>query len=430
MAAGVAALYIFSVPQSPASAGLAAAGPALTLCGNPGPAPAPVQHVIVVMLENLSYHQVIGSADAPYQNSLASQCGSAPDYFGATHTSAANYLAMSAGEFPSASIPGCGTAKACADPSASLYSQLASAGLSWGVFAESMPSACDPTSSGSNTQAHDLYSVGHNPAVFYTGISAVLCQADDVGVPSLTAQSGAFWNDLQNQTLPSFSWVTPNTVDDGEGPGTNAQNEQTADAWLQKFIGLVQQSGSYQAGNTLVLVTYDEGTGADKVNGEDCTNQSLDLPVTGGISAHQDSCHVPLFVVYPFTPAGTSDPAFFDHYSVTKTVEDLFGLPYLAHAGDAQTASLVNHFGIPAAAASPAPVVSISQPASGAAVSRDRHGLRHGGRQRRHHRRHRQRGRRRASGRHRDRELDRRPRHHHAGQRPAYDYRAGDRRER
>jgi len=344
-----------------------ATGP--SLCGTPGPAPAGIRHVVVVMLENLSYRQVIGSANAPYQTSLASQCGVAPVYFGATHTSAANYLAMSAGEYPPSSPPGCGSVSQCADSSNNLYNQLTAAGLTWTGFMEAMPYPCDPKSSGTNTASHDLYSVGHDPIVFYTDIPLAVCQANDIGVSDLTAQSGAFWNDLQNQTLPSFSWVTPDTVSDNEGPGTAAQNEQTADTWLQKFMANVQQSNSYQSGDTLVLVTYDEGTGADKTTGEDCTNQSLDLPVTNGVSAHQDSCHVPLFVIYPYTPAGVRDSTFFDHYSITRTVEDIFGLPYLAHAGDAQTASLVGHFGIPGGAPSTAPTVSISQPASGSTVA-------------------------------------------------------------
>lgn len=361
-AVALAVPAIFSLSAFAPLSANTAGGP-LSLCGNPGPAPAAIQHVVVVMLENLSYKRVVGNANAPYETSLASNCGVAPTYFGATHTSAANYLAMSAGEFPSASPPGCGSVKACADSSNNIYHQLSTAGLTWGGFMEAMPSACDPQSSG-------VYKNGHDPIIFYTDITAAECQADDVGVSDLTAQSGALWNDLQNQALPSFSWITPSLSDDNEGAGTPAQNERAADTWLQKFLGTVQQSNSYQSGNTVVLVTYDEGTGADSKVGEDCTNKSLDLPVTNGVSAHQDSCHVPLFVVYPYTPAGDSDATFFDHYSITKTVEDLFGQPYLAHAGDAQTSSLLGHFGIPAAVTTnPSPQVSITAPASNSTVS-------------------------------------------------------------
>ncbi len=313
--------------------------PPLTLCGNAAPAsPVAIQHVIVVMLENHSYQQVIGAAAAPYQTSLATNCGSATAMFAATHASAANYLATSAGEFPAASPAGCGSVKGCLDSSDNLYHQLDAAGLTWRSYQESMPAACAPATSGN-------YKIGHNPAIFYSDIPLAECQAKDLPVTSLTTQSGALWNDLQAQTLPSLSWVTPNNTNDGD-TGSPTASLAAADRWLSNFLVTVQQSASYQAGNTMVLVTYDEGSGGDSKPGEDCTNQALDLPIANGVSAQQDSCHVPLFVVSPYTPAGTSDSTFFDLYSVTKTVEDLFGLPHLSHAADPQTTSLLGHFGI------------------------------------------------------------------------------------
>lgn len=359
-------LSVLALALSLSSAAPASAQP-LSLCGNAG-TPPPVQHVIVVVLENLSYSQVVGSANSPFQTSLASSCGVAPDYFGATHTSAPNYLGISAGQYPSAATSGCGSVKGCSTSQDNLYNQLTEAGLSWDGFMESMPSNCDPTSSGSNTQAHDLYSIGHDPIIFYTDIPAATCMAQDVAVPSLTASSGAFYTDLQNQTLPSFSMVIPNTVDDGEGPATKAENQLTSDTWLSNFISLVQASPSYQAGNTLVLVTYDEGSPAypDYAIGEDCANQSADLPLEADGLSPQESCHVPTFVIYPYTPAGDADPTFFTHYSITRTVEDIFGLPYLANAATAN--SLVGHFGIPAVATAN-PEVAITSPVAGATVS-------------------------------------------------------------
>ncbi len=355
----------------PLSAGAPAGAQTLSLCGNTG-TPPPVQQVIVVMLENQSYSQIMGNgslaADAPFQNSLAAQCGVAQDYFGATHTSASNYLAVSAGQYPAGSPPGCGSVSACATSEENIYDQLDSAGLSWRGYMESMPSNCDPKSGGSNTQAHDLYSIGHDPMIFYPDIPAATCQADDVAVPSLTAASGQFYTDLQNQTLPSFSLVVPNTVDDSEGPGTKAQNEQVSDTWLQDFISLVGSSPSYQAGNTLVLVAYDEGSAQfkDYAVGENCASEGADLPLNASDVSPQESCHMPLFVVYPYTTPGTIDTTFFDHYSITRTVEDLFGLPELANAASAN--SLAGHFGIPGQV-SVGPTVAITSPAPGSTVS-------------------------------------------------------------
>ena len=67
---------------------------------------------------------------------------------------------------------------------------------------EAMPTSCDPQSFGRNSKSHDEYSNGHDPIIFYSDIPAAQCQANDVGVGDLTAQSGAFWNDLQNQDFP------------------------------------------------------------------------------------------------------------------------------------------------------------------------------------------------------------------------------------
>lgn len=352
---------LFGAFQGFTPLGATAKAASVPLCGTTGTAPA-ITHVVVVMMENLSYKQVVGSPNAPYQTSLASQCGNATSAFGATHTSAANYLGTSAGEYPTSSPKGCGSVKQCVDPSNNVYNQLSSVGDSWNAFIESMPSPCDPSSSGN-------YKNGHNPVIFYSDLTSAECQAGDLGVPDLTAQSGAFWNDLQNQTLPSLSWITPDEADDGEGAGTGAQNEQASDTWLQNFMTTVGQSNSYQSGNTVVLVTYDEGSGPDSTVGEDCTNESLDMPVTNNTSAHQDSCHVPLFVVNPYTPAGDSDPTFFTHYSITKTIEDIFGLPYLAGAGNATTNSLIGHFGLQLGVAPITPTVAITAPLGGASVS-------------------------------------------------------------
>ena len=300
----------------------------LTLCGNLGGPVTPIQHVLVVVLENRSYNQVLGGNAYPTSHMLATSCGVGTKTFGASHTSASNYLALVSGTV--SHFGGCGTVSGCSSPGqANLFGQMDDAGLSWTAYQESAPGNCWPTTT-------TTYKIGHNPALFY-GLSD--CKANDVAVPDLTATSGAFYNDLTNQTLPTFGFITPSLTNDGEGPG----GYPAADAWLGKFVSLVQASPSYQAGNTLLLITNDEGTGTDAVKGEDCTNQARDL------AGLQESCHVPFFVVYPWVSGG-ADATFFDHYSLTRTIEELFALPLIA--GAASAPSLVGHFAI-----------SVSQPA-------------------------------------------------------------------
>lgn len=333
-AAAVAVAAVTSSSSSPAgpvtsssSAGPVTPGPP---CGQTSARRPAIRHVLIVMLENRSYDQVVGRPAGRYQTRLAGQCGNATEAFGATHGSGSDYLAVSAGQYPASSVHGCDYS-ACASGENNIYQQLDAAGLTWKAYEESMPSACDKASAWP-------YKIGHNPAIFYTGISAAQCRADDVPAASLTARSGPFYAALRSGTLPSVGWVTPNRNDDGEARCRGPCAAAAADTWLRKFLGLVTAAPAYRDGSILVLVTYDEGRGPDNAFGEDCADKQADL------AGRQPSCHVPLFVVWPDAKPGRNG-TFFTLYSITRTVEDIFGLPCLAHACDPATASLAGSFG-------------------------------------------------------------------------------------
>ena len=237
-------------------------------------------------------------------------------------------------QYPASSPTGCGTVSACSSSEPSLYAQLQAAGLGWNDFVEGATSACPQTS------IADVTKIGHDPGLFYP---AANCAANVLPVTSLTTpDSGAFWTDLANNTLPAFTWLSPNQTHNGEETPTLANQDKFMSSFLPQFVS----SAAYQSGTTALIVTDDEGTGSDATPGEDCTNKTLDV---GG---KQPSCQVPLWVVYPYNP-GTKDATFLDLYSVTKAVDDLFGLPEIGHAADAQTASLLGHFGLTKTTAAP-----------------------------------------------------------------------------
>jgi phospholipase C len=58
-----------------------------------------LKHIFVIMMENHSYSEIVGNtADAPYINQLAQKYGVASQYFGVTHPSLPNYLAIISGD--------------------------------------------------------------------------------------------------------------------------------------------------------------------------------------------------------------------------------------------------------------------------------------------------------------------------------------------
>src|SRR5579862_8638146 len=63
----------------------------------PGASPAPPAappHVMVIVMENREESAVVGRPDAPYTTSLATDYGLATNWYGVSHPSLPNYLAM------------------------------------------------------------------------------------------------------------------------------------------------------------------------------------------------------------------------------------------------------------------------------------------------------------------------------------------------
>ena len=97
-----------------------------------------IKHVIVLFMENQPYKDIIGSADAPYVNGLAKQCGLATNYHNITHPSAPEYLTATSGN-----LGGAGDCPpvfldpswppTCPDPSTNIFQQAMTAGLTWKV---------------------------------------------------------------------------------------------------------------------------------------------------------------------------------------------------------------------------------------------------------------------------------------------------------
>ena len=299
-ACGLAAGVTYAL--SPAAS---ASGP----CGSTATPPT-YRHVIWIWMENHSYTDIIGNtSQAPYINTLATSCGLASNYHNVSHPSLPNYLGATSGltgsQLPALSYTDCNPSPICHTSAASIFGQ----GETWKAYQESMPSNCDTYNSGE-------YAARHNPPAFYTTLSG--CASRDVPYTQLGT-------DLASNSLPAFSFITPNLIDDMHD-GTIAQG----DTWLAHNLPVILNSPEYHAGTTAVFITWDEGSGGYPV--EDCDSNTTD-----------GSCRVPTIVVSPSTPAGTSSGTFFNHYSLLGTTEQLLGLPKLDQAASNPTMTAPFH---------------------------------------------------------------------------------------
>jgi hypothetical protein len=125
-------------------------------------------------------------------------------------------------------------------------------------------------------------------------------------VPTTTLTS-----DLAAHSLPRFLWLVPNICHDMHSCGT-----YTGDRYLR---GIVPQLLSQLGPSGLLFVTFDEGE----------TNAGCCGGAAGG--------HVLTLIVGPGARAGVRSMAPYDHYSLLRTIEDLWGLPRLGGAGLSST---------------------------------------------------------------------------------------------
>jgi hypothetical protein len=261
-----------------------------TVCGTRAGTPVHVSHVIWIWFENHAAREIIGSAAAPHMTALARSCGVASNYFAVAHPSLPNYIAATSGD--TQGIKDDGPPVEHRLSAVSLFEQAKSARS----YEESMPAPCD---------RNDVYPYApkHNPESYYLRIQKA-CTRNDLALG--TTEKGPFAGALNSDTLPAFSFVTPNLCNDMHDCPV-----ATGDAWLGRWIARITTSPAYRAGHTVVFIAWDEDD-------------------------HTADNHVPLIVVSPWTKPGTRGTARYTHYSLLRTTEELLGLRgRLGQAADA-----------------------------------------------------------------------------------------------
>jgi hypothetical protein len=277
--------------------------------------------VIVLVLENHSYGQVIGrpgsaaARQAPFLNSIARRCAIATRFRSVTHPSLPNYLAITGG-----STHGLARDVNTKLPGPSIFSALDAVGGSWAVYAEDLPSPCWP-----HRTSPLGYTPHHNPALSYANLSGD-CQAHDLALGSTT--SGPLADALRTQTLPRYSFIVPSL-----GHDMHTGSVGTADRWLSQWIGAIVRSPTYRDQSTAIFITADEGSGGHIGKGEICPDHPFDK-----------SCDVPLVVISRYVRPGTRVRLRADHYSLLRTTADLLGVP--APGAGATATSLRQAFGL------------------------------------------------------------------------------------
>ena len=305
-------------------AGLSAATTALALVVAPAAhaAAAPTSippHVMVLMMENQSVPDVIGTSDAPYQTQLSQSYEFASQSYGIGHESLDNYLGLISGNWYAWSDGDCSPGSGCRAPASdsTLANQFDAAGIPWRGYMGSMTS---------NAETHDdegngnEYGVRHDPFVYFPSLSG---DANDI----LPAGTSANWdsdtnllNGLNAATPPDFVFLSPSMCQNGGGDSApNCSKGATiaaGDKFLSTMIPAIQATTWYQQGGTIIL-TYDEGDGGGQ-----------------GESTHSAGNHVPTTIISAATKGAANFTSYVNQWGVLGGIENAYGLSYLGNAAD------------------------------------------------------------------------------------------------
>jgi acid phosphatase len=196
-------------------------------------------HVVICIMENHDYYQIIGSTSAPYINSLVAQSANLTEYYGLTHPSQPNYLMLFSGGNQGVTSDGTPVGTPWTAPN--LGASLINAGFGFRGYSEDLPYI------GSNTSSSGNYARKHNPWVNWQG----------TGVNQIPAGYNLTMNEFPTDynQLPTLSFVIPNQANDmhdGADPYRITAGDQWVQNHLQSYIAWAQ------ANNSLFILTFDE----------------------------------------------------------------------------------------------------------------------------------------------------------------------------
>ena len=264
--------------------------PTVTPSTTPTPSSLPrYDHIVVVIEENHGYSDIIGSSSAPYINSLAGQGMLFTNSHAITHPSEPNYLDLFSGSDQGVIGDACDS---------SVYSppdlggQLMSAKYSFAGYSEGLAAPGDTSCSHSSTG----YARKHAPWANFSDTNGPTTNLPFTSFPTTTAGYSA---------LPTVSIIDPNLTNDMHD-GTIQQG----DTWLQQNMDAYAQWA--KTNNSLLIVTWDEN---DTSTG-DASNQ------------------IATMFVGQHVQVGTNNTSI-DHFSVLRTLEDMYGLTPANNAASA-----------------------------------------------------------------------------------------------
>jgi len=198
------------------------------------PRDSPFKKVVIVVFENADDDVVFA---LPTFNLVAQAGAYLSEFHAVARPSQPNYIAMTSGDFY-----GIDNNDPLALTETNIVDLLEGAGYSWKAYAENFPGECFLEDDTENN-----YMRKHNPFVNYANI------VSDTERCGRIVNGTNFYNDIQNEDLPDFSFYIPNLVHNGHNNGPT-----DSDDWLGGYLLPLMENPYVLESGVLFVLTYDE----------------------------------------------------------------------------------------------------------------------------------------------------------------------------
>ncbi|MCU1354429.1 MAG: phosphoesterase [Acidimicrobiales bacterium] len=318
------------------------------------PARPPARHVFVINLENKGFDETFGpTSAAPYlAQTLRSKGALLTQYWGTAHNSLPNYVAQISGQGPNPQTQGdcqfftpfAGTGTVppqqavgdgCVYPASvgTVADQLDAKRFTWKTYQEDMGTPCRHPAIGARDDTQtarpdDQYAVRHNPFVYFSSIiDTPRCAERVLPLERLTADLATV------ASTPNLTYITPDLCSDAhDTPCVDGRpgGLVSADAFLQAWVPKILASPAYRRDGVLI-VTFDESDSPQQDSGACCgEGPGPNSPMPGIVGP--GGGRVGAVVLSRWVAPGSTSTTPYNHYGLLRTIEDLFGLPYLGYA--------------------------------------------------------------------------------------------------
>ncbi len=204
------------------------------------------------------------------------------------------------------------------------------------------PALGQPDPTAEQTASTGPYATFRNPFVYFQSITgSPACARDDVGLSSLRGDL------VKGASAPNFAYIVPDRCSDGSPtpctPGAPA-GMGPADSFLSKVVPEIMRSAAYRK-NGLIVITVDQApSSGEYADSSSCCGQPSSYPNLAGVVTPyfgHGGGTVGALLLSPYVKGGTTvSQSEFNHYSLLRTIEDLFSLGHLGYAGLPEVKSL------------------------------------------------------------------------------------------